>query len=190
MNTITTEPAIPQHSSKTDLWYTPIPIVEMARTVFGGRIDLDPASDAFGNTRVKATTYFDEERDGLTVPWAGRIFCNPPGGKIGTGWHAKSRMKLFWKQLMAARYAETLGDAIFLAFSVEALSTTQEEGEWSMCDFTICIPNKRIKFDGPDGVSQKQPTHANAIVYVPGNIDVSAHFVRTFSALGACMTPA
>ena len=92
-------PDIPQHSSKTDLWYTPLPIVEMARAVLGGIINLDPASDAFGNSRVEANMYFTEEHDGLQHPWYGQIFCNPPGGKLGN----KSRMKLFWQKLMRTR---------------------------------------------------------------------------------------
>jgi hypothetical protein len=182
---------IPQHSSKTDLWYTPIPIVEKVREVLGGKIDLDPASDAFGNSRIKATTYYTENIDGLTKTWSGRIFLNPPGGKIGN----KSRMKLFWQRLMVFRETGHLNDAIFLAFSLEALSTTQEDPEFtdpikphaSMCEFTVCIPRSRIRFDGPDGVSQKSPTHANAIVYVPGRTDVSAYFVKVFSSLGDCM---
>jgi hypothetical protein len=88
---------------------------------------------------------------------------------------------------MATRAKGQLQDAIFLAFSLEALSTTQKPNQWSLCDFTVCIPHARIKFDGADGVSQKSPTHANAIVCVPGSYDYSETFVRTFSKLGSCM---
>jgi ParB family chromosome partitioning protein len=49
---------------QTDERYTDLWVIEAARATMGG-IDLDPASCALANARVKATTYFDENTNGL-----------------------------------------------------------------------------------------------------------------------------
>jgi hypothetical protein len=63
-------------------WYTPSDVVEAAREVLG-QIDVDPASCAFAQRVVRATTYFDAETDGLAQPWRGCLFVNPPYGALG-----------------------------------------------------------------------------------------------------------
>ena len=77
-------------SSETNEWYTPPYIIEAVREVLG-RIDVDPCSDPIGlcNTWIKATTTFDITNDGLSNPWYGNVFVNPPYGKVlwnGSRW--------------------------------------------------------------------------------------------------------
>ncbi len=168
------------HASRTDLWYTPGHILDMARTVLGGAIDLDPASDEFGNERVGAAEYYSKELDGLSRPWTGTVYVNPPGGKRRN----RSMTSLFWQKLMSQRSFIT--HAVFMCFSAEAATTTQGHGCPSVLDFPICVPARRIQFDGPDGKAGKAPSHSNIVVYIPGSKDHTELFLSVFSLLGAC----
>lgn len=60
-----------------DEWYTPANIIAATRTALG-EIDLDPASNAHAQRTVGALRYLSKRDNGLTAPWAGRVFCNPP----------------------------------------------------------------------------------------------------------------
>ena len=62
---------------KTDEWYTPTAYVEVARSLMGS-IDLDPASCDEAQAVVRAATYFTRVDDGLSLPWHGRVWLNPP----------------------------------------------------------------------------------------------------------------
>jgi hypothetical protein len=172
-----------QHSSRTDLWYTPAPIIEMARSVLV-TIDFDPASDAAANTAVGARTYRTEENSSLEGSWPDdvSIWLNPPGGKVGN----RSKTGLFWERLMAHRTEGKLRHAIFLAFSAEALQNTQGKSCAPIMAFPFCVPAKRIRFVSPDGV-KSAPSHSNVIVYVPGTVDRTDHFMETFWDLGWCV---
>lgn len=58
-------------------FYSPPNVLEAARRALG-RIDLDPASCRVANTEVKARRYYSWQEDGLTQPWYGRMWINPP----------------------------------------------------------------------------------------------------------------
>lgn len=202
-----------QHLSLSDSWMTPQDVIDRATRTLGG-IDLDPASSAAGNARVVAREYYGPDRDaegagdGLTLPWTvthmhrggtfenrpASVFVNPPGGKFSKG-HAlggRSKTKLFWQKLVEERAAGHIKHAIFLFFSLEGLSNCQDastsptEGR-SPTDFLVCIPKYRLKFEPPPGVTAPGPTHANAIVYVPGTICDPYRFHAEFRPLGVIM---
>ena len=58
-------------------WYTPTYLLECARNVLG-EIELDPASCAKANERVRANRYYTADDDGAKLDWRGRVWCNPP----------------------------------------------------------------------------------------------------------------
>lgn len=175
---------------------TPRPIVEAARDVLDG-IDLDPATSFEANQRVMARYCLTQNGDALSpeTPWfppryldegSIGIFLNPPGGKRGLD----SIPVLFWQRLIAESRDERFRGAIFVAFSIEFLQTTQS----ACCEalplrFPFCVPSRRIKFDPPEGVKATSPTHANAIIYIPGREDRTPLFRTTFGRFGAVVVP-
>jgi len=65
---------------------TPQWLVDQLAREFG-KFDLDPAATA---ANAKAPRFYAEADDGLSQPWAGRIFLNPPYGRTIGLWLAKA----------------------------------------------------------------------------------------------------
>lgn len=63
-------------------WYTPPEIFESLDTVF----DMDPCSPGEGLSFVPAKKHLTIINDGLTSPWEGRVFMNPPYGNETKRW--------------------------------------------------------------------------------------------------------
>lgn len=55
-------------------WGTPHDLVERLKTMFGS-FDLDVAAEQWS---AKAPQYYDREQDGLSLPWFGTVFLQPP----------------------------------------------------------------------------------------------------------------
>ena len=70
-------------AEQRDTWQTPPYIADLCRDVFGGCIDLDPASCAEANSRIKAIYFYNEKSNGLRMPWHGKVFLNPPYESAG-----------------------------------------------------------------------------------------------------------
>jgi len=156
---------IAKHSAVTVEHYTPTWIVDSARAVMGG-IDLDPASTSLVNdAHVHATRFYCEADDGLAHPWAGRVFLNPPGGKIG----GKSYAGMWWTKLLAAYESFDIEQAVFVAYSLEIFQTAQRNGPPPFA-FPFCVPRSRVKYLVRDGSAFREgtsPPNASAIVYLP-----------------------
>ncbi len=168
-----------QHLSLSNEWYSPPDIVESARAVLG-IIDLDPATSDLANKTIRAERIITE--DSLSSNWADErpvsIYLNAPGGKVGN----QSQAVLFWQKLQDLRVAGDLKHAIVICFSMEIFQTSQQCAH-SVVDFPLCIPGKRLKYSAPEG-KPRSPTHASAIVYVPGTFDSTEVFVANFKKFG------
>ena len=177
-----------RHSSATAEHYTPPSIVEAARAVLGA-IDLDPASCAAANLRVRAALWHGISSDGLKSPWSGRVFLNPPGGR-GEG--NVSNQKLWWQRLAQAWQCGDVTAAIFVCFSVELLQTTQVHPVGPLpLDFPICYPSRRVAYYREDGTVGGSPPHSSAIVYLPEAADPLAEgrFGAHFASIGKVVCP-
>jgi hypothetical protein len=161
-------------SSKTAEHYTPAHIVELVRKAMGGGIDCDPCSCAEAQQTVKAETWYSKEDDGLTKPWHGRVFINPPGDKRG------ALPKAFWCKLANEVVAGHVKQFVWLAFNCGQLRSLQSTPEaWLLGECELCIPRKRICFTG------NSPTRDNAILGW-ATADSSKTWFDEFVSLGAC----
>jgi hypothetical protein len=71
-----------QNGGATVEWYTPGWVFERIDMTF----DLDPCSPAGGLDWVPAARHYALPQDGLSMPWIGRIWCNPPYGPATEKW--------------------------------------------------------------------------------------------------------
>lgn len=72
-------------SSETPQWNTPDHIVKLVKEVLN-EIDLDPCSSGGEEPSVSAKKHYVEEDDGLSHPWSGTVYMNPPYGKEIGNW--------------------------------------------------------------------------------------------------------
>ena len=158
------------HSSNSNEWYTPSEYVEAARRVMGS-IDLDPASCDQANETVNASTYYTKEDDGLSKPWFGNVWCNPPYGKEG----GESNQGRWTSRILGAYKSGEVDQATILVNAVTDRAWFQPFWEHA-----ICFVSRRIKFYSPDSKSAN-PTHGSAIIYLGDNI---AGFKEAFRAYG------
>lgn len=169
-----------QHSAATPEHYTPPAYVEAARAVMGA-IDLDPATTAAVNdSTVRARKFFTRADDGLSWPWRGRVWMNPPGGVT----RGRSNQAIWWDKLAREYLAGYVEQAVFLGFSIEILATSQDSELW-IGELPFCVPRQRIEFlrahegggvpgmrslfDEPKTIFApgESPTHANVLAYLP-----------------------
>lgn len=192
---------IPQHSSASNEHYTPYVVVNAVKELMTA-IDLDPASSDVVNRRiVMATRYFDKRADGLSKPWHGRVYVNPPGGVTED---RKSVMGLWWQKLVQEYLLGAVQQAVFLGFTLDLLLKSQRSALW-VGHLPFCIPAKRLQFLATNNSKVDRrayfkpggsPTHANIIVYLPPRgVDeeiLVSHvqaFEKIFRPIGAVSCP-
>lgn len=158
------------HSSESNEWYTPEVYIEASRTALRG-IDLDPASCESANETVRARTIFTKEDDGLSQPWFGSVFLNPPYGKTA----GQSNQGMWAEKLISEYESGNVNQAILLVNAAPS-------NKWfaPLWDYPICFTKRRIQFDSPFGGTESA-THSNCFVYFGDDID---QFKSAFDDLG------
>lgn len=132
-----------QHSNGKANWGTPVTGAELARGVLGA-IDLDPASDGFWNYwTIKATTFYDQQTDGLKQAWRGRVFLNPPGKTDDNPGGPGPRE--FWEKLVEEYTAGNVTSAVYLGFSLEQACQLQACAVHPL-QFVTLVPMNRMRF--------------------------------------------
>lgn len=162
-------------SSETSSWGTPESILARVRAVLGP-IDTDLASSEKFNLVVRAARFFSAENPCPKVLTRAKgVFCNPPGN---------GALKTFWMTLMLNR--KNFEHAVFVAFSLESVYTTQGLGVPSVTQFPHCFPSSRVRYNRESGAPGGSPPRGSLIAYVPGTVDKTEAFMRHFGDLGVC----
>lgn len=122
-------------SSETPEWYTPPIIIDCVIQVME-YIDLDPCSNDADSPNVPARHHFTSEQDGLSHPWHGKVYMNPPYG----------REIADWVEHLVAEWADgRISEAM-------SLLPARTDTEWCklLRDFPRCFLYGRLKFSHYD----------------------------------------
>lgn len=151
------------HSSKNADWWTPSHIVKAASEVLDG-IDLDPCSN-LGTPNVPAGKHYTVHDDGLSQPWSGAVYLNPPYGRVLSKWTGR---------LIDEYEAGRVTAAV-------ALVPSRTDTRWfrRFAPYPRCFITGRLKFSG----SKNSAPFPSVVFYLGHNTD---RFVRVFSPLGDC----
>jgi hypothetical protein len=150
------------YSSDSVEWYTPPEIIARVQKVFR-QIDLDPCSNSSDSPNVPAKQHFTQEDDGLSSPWTGRVFMNPPyGDAIGA-----------WAEKLCAEYA-----AVNVTEAI-ALVPARVDTDWfrKFRNARICFIHGRLKFSA----HENSAPFPSAVVYLGDRTDA---FRYAFADMG------
>jgi phage N-6-adenine-methyltransferase len=140
-------------NSGDDEWFTRQDIVDAARIVLGV-IDLDPASCEVANTVVKAERFFTIDDDGLTLPWHGRVWLNPP--------YSHTKISPFVEKLISHVQDGSITAAI-------ALTSSETATRWFARLYrhadNVSFPSGRLKFWKADRNIKTPAVFGSALFY-------------------------
>ena len=147
-------------SSASPEWYTPPDIFQLANDVLGS-VDLDPCWHP--ESPVEASTTYTEADDGLSKPWSGRVYLNPPYGRVINSWIEK---------LVESYRQGRVSEAIVLV-------PARVDTAWfqRLDAFPRCFISGRLTFSN---ASSPAP-FPSAVIYLGPNIDL---FHRVFDSVG------
>ena len=176
--TKTAKAHVGQATGKQD-WNTPAGIVEAARQVLGGCIDLDPASNDAAQLVVGAARWISAEEDALAAEteWAPagagvRVYMNPP--------YATGLVDRFVARLLAEMDADRVGCAVVLVNN----ATETAWGQKLLARAgVVCFPAGRVHFVDAQGGIKGSPLQGQMIAGL--GVD-SGRFRQVFGAFGRC----
>lgn len=148
-------------------YYTPQNIIEAARATLGG-IDLDPASSAIANERVRAESFFTKEDDGLSKMWWGRVWMNHPFGRIENPQ---------WIGKIEHEFSEGNIDAACCI----TFACTSEAWFRPLLHYPQCFLSPRTNYYLPDGTLKRGVSKGSVVTYFGPHTSL---FARFFAPLG------
>lgn len=156
------------NNSGCNEWYTPEKYIDLAREVLG-EIDLDPASCEFANETVNARLFYSEEDDGLTKPWRGRVWMNPP--------YSADLIARFAEKFVREYRNGNITEGIVL---VNNATETGWFSELAGAASAVCFPRGRIRYNSQTRESLA-PLQGQAFIYFGGGPE---RFLQVFSEIG------
>lgn len=181
-------------------YYTPEYLTTAARLCMGS-IELDPASDAFGNETIKADRYYTEEEDGLLQKWRAKTCwlnhpfhrkenacANPETCTKKTcrdrGFHLTKDLpgNEAWINKLVRAYegtgdpVEFIGQACCLTYAL-----TSEKWFRPLLEYPHCLLFDRTAFLNEFGQVLDQNTKGCCVTYLGPNLDL---FAIAFSPFG------
>lgn len=161
-----------RRASGSDEWYTPPHILALVSELLG-EIDLDPASNS-GDSWVDAHNHYTRDDDGLSLPWNGRVFLNPP-------WNSQGSPARWVAKLLAEYRRGTVSEAI-------CLLPARVNTAWmdTLAPYPRVFVRGRLKFTDAAG----EAPFPVALVYLGDQLE---RFVEIFSRVGSVyglLTPA
>jgi len=155
-------------ASNENEWYTPAKYIEAARAVLG-EIDLDPASSKLANKTVQANVIYTDKSDSLHLPWAGKVWLNPPYGRLAGEFISR----------LALEYEAGEVTAAIALVNAHCTDTEWFQPLWS---YVLCFTNHRIDFDSAGREKKTSSTHGSVFAYL--GPDAKA-FKAAFAEFGA-----
>ena len=161
---------VPRGPGGPDEWFTPLPYIDAARAVLGN-IDLDSATCTFAQSRIKAGQFFTKQDDGLSQPWHGRVWLNPP----------YSRVAEFVTKLVQEIGAGNVTAAILLTHNNTDAAWFHEAANAASA---ICFTRGRIRFE-QEGGPVESPPQGQCFFYYGKDV---ASFRKVFTSIGLVVT--
>ena len=148
--------------SESPEWYTPKHIIKLAVAALG-EIDLDPCSNSHKVPNVPAKTHYTKDDDGLSRPWFGKVYLNPPYGDVIPDWIEKLVQSYEGGEVEAAI----------------ALLPGRIDTQWfqPLYEYLICHVRGRLQFVGSDNSAP----FPSVVVYLGTD---EQRFVEVFAELG------
>lgn len=162
-----TAPAAAPAQPAEHRWQTPQYILDRAIDVLGA-IDLDPCCNSKNAPDTPARMTYTIDDDGLARPWRGRVWLNPPYGRVIGKWLDKLRTEYETGDVTAA-----IG-----------LLPSRTDTQWwqSMSAYPICFIHGRLHFSG----HKNSAPFPSAVVYLG---PLLSRFTAAFGQVGTIYTP-
>lgn len=167
-------------SSESDEWLTPSEYIEAARRTMG-EITTDPATCPEANTNtVHAEVWYTKNQNGLSLPWRGCVWLNPPYGRGESSAAAFIAKLLEWLDRGGVQQAVT-------CLNLNSASALWFNSVWRTAECHV-VHMGRIDFRPPSTVRQDgptTPTKGTIFSYWGDRVDA---FKQEFSRYGHVVT--
>ena len=134
-------------SSKTDLWETPKDFFDKLDAEFRFNLDVCALPE-----NAKCAAFYSPDVDGLSQPWYGRCWCNPPYGRQVGRWVAKA--------------AQSAAEGATVVMLLPARTDTAWFHDYIYGRAEVRFVRGRLKFGGS---ANSAPFPSMVVIFRPGN---------------------